>query len=120
MRTEDKKLSEATGTRIKQLRLKNGWTQSDFAEKLSVSIPAISKIEAGITTINLKRLHQITEIFEVSVSKFLSLTPASNELSTFENISILKERISVVEGEILKLQNTAISLYEELKKKAKN
>ncbi len=36
------------GKNIRQLRQKNGWSQGEVAKRLSISIPAFSKIETGI------------------------------------------------------------------------
>ncbi|RZL30334.1 MAG: XRE family transcriptional regulator, partial [Pedobacter sp.] len=54
------------GSNIRQLRQKNGWSQGDVAQRLKISIPAFSKIETGITDINISRLEQIANLFDVS------------------------------------------------------
>jgi transcriptional regulator with XRE-family HTH domain len=47
------------GRKIKLMRQQNGWSQGDVAKRLDISVPAFSKIETGVTDINLSRLEQI-------------------------------------------------------------
>lgn len=60
------------GERIKKLRLDNGLNQGAVAESLDISTPAYSKIESGITDINISRLEQIAEFFGLSAAELLS------------------------------------------------
>jgi transcriptional regulator with XRE-family HTH domain len=41
------------GKKIRLLRHQKGWSQEEVAKRLDISIPAFSKIETGITDINL-------------------------------------------------------------------
>jgi transcriptional regulator with XRE-family HTH domain len=41
------------GKNIRTLRQKHGWSQGQVASRLHISIPAFSKIETGITDINI-------------------------------------------------------------------
>lgn len=106
------------GKNIRQLRLKKGWSQNEVAKRLKISIPAFSKIESGITDINISRLNQIASLFEVSALEIIArgsigLIPGS----TIE-IKILKEKLASQEDEIIKLQKRVIELYEELTEKS--
>ena len=58
------------GKKIKMLRQQNGWSQGDVAKRLDISVPAFSKIETGVTDINLSRLEQIVTIFKYLSLKF--------------------------------------------------
>jgi len=58
------------GQKIRQLRLKERRNQGYCAKILGLSTPAFSKIEAGITDINIARLVQISELFGVTPSSF--------------------------------------------------
>lgn len=104
------------GKKIKMLRQQNGWSQGDVAKKLDISVPAFSKIETGVTDINLSRLEQIATIFNISVVDLLtSQTPEQNIVRSDE----LKEAKSKVEdyaSQILTLQQQVISLHEELRR----
>ena len=59
------------GKKIRLLRHQQGWSQDDVAKKLGISIPAFSKIETGISDINLSRLEQIASLFGFSLVELL-------------------------------------------------
>lgn len=60
------------GRRIKTARLEQKLTQEELADKLNVSVAFMSRIERGKSTINLKRLIQISEVLNVSPGYLLS------------------------------------------------
>jgi transcriptional regulator with XRE-family HTH domain len=62
---------EHVGRDIRTLRQKEQWSQGEVAKRLDISIPAFSKIETGITDINLSRLDQISRLFNVSIMEIL-------------------------------------------------
>ena len=105
------------GRNIRLLRQKNGWSQSEVAKRLAISIPAFSKIETGITDINISRLDQIARLFEVSTLEIISKEEEITELGNFAEIGILKDRVAMKEEEIIKLQKKVIELYEEIRNK---
>jgi len=112
--TIKKKTNKSAGKNIRTLRHEHGWSQEDVANRLGISIPAFSKIETGVTDINLSRLEQIANIFEVSVVNLLSLEyteePSTQDLS----LSIIQKKLTDREVEITNLQRKVILLYEEL------
>jgi transcriptional regulator with XRE-family HTH domain len=112
--TIKKKTNKSAGKNIRTLRHEHGWSQEDVANRLGISIPAFSKIETGVTDINLSRLQQIANIFEVSVVNLLSLEyteePSTQDLS----LSIIQKKLTDRETEITNLQRKVILLYEEL------
>jgi transcriptional regulator with XRE-family HTH domain len=112
--TIKKKTNKSAGKNIRTLRHEHGWSQEDVANRLGISIPAFSKIETGVTDINLSRLEQIANIFEVSVVNLLSLEyteePSTQDLS----LSIIQKKLTDRESEITNLQRKVILLYEEL------
>lgn len=81
---------------------------------MGISIPAFSKIETGVTDINLSRLEQIANIYEINVVNLLALDagPVEPQIS---NQSILQKKIVERELEIANLQRKVILLYEELR-----
>jgi len=103
------------GTNIRLLRQKNGWSQGDVARLLKISIPAFSKIETGVTDINISRLDQISKLFEVSSLEIISRGENKSELGNFVEISMLKDKLALKEQEITKLQKKIIELYEEIR-----
>lgn len=105
--------NRTVGQSIKILRLRNGWNQEDIANRLGISIPAFSKIETGITDVNLSRLEQIANIYEVTLIQLISVDNEGAEPITF-NHSLLQKKLSEKESEIAVLQRKVIELYDEL------
>ena len=63
-------MSEILGTKIKNLREKNGMTQTELAEKIGVSKSVISAYEKGIRKPSQKVLELIADTFGVSFLHF--------------------------------------------------
>ena len=55
------------GKKIRMLRHQKGWSQEEVSKQLDISIPAFSKIETGVTDINISRLEQIAALFKLTV-----------------------------------------------------
>jgi transcriptional regulator with XRE-family HTH domain len=111
-----KKSNKTVGKNIRTLRHQRGWSQEDVANRLGISIPAFSKIETGVTDINLSRLEQIANIYEVNVVNLLSLE-AEDTAPQVSSLSIAQKKILDRETEIANLQRKVILLYEELRNK---
>ncbi len=109
-----KKTNKSAGKNIRTLRHEHGWSQEDVANRLGISIPAFSKIETGVTDINLSRLEQIANIFEVSVVNLLSLEYTEEPSTQDVSLSIIQKKLVDRESEITNLQRKVILLYEEL------
>lgn len=60
------------GERLKKTRLEKNMTQEKLAEQIDVSVAFLSRIERGLSHINLKRLNQICEILGVSEGYILN------------------------------------------------
>lgn len=106
----------SVGKNIRTLRQQNRWSQEDVAKRLGISIPAFSKIETGITDVNLSRLKQIADIFEINIVQLLSLEETEGKTEaepTF--LDAAHQRLTDRETEILALQRKVIELYEELR-----
>jgi len=112
-----KKTNKSVGKNIRTLRHQRGWSQEDVANRLGISIPAFSKIETGVTDINLSRLEQIANIFEITVAQILSIEEGEVDL-TPSNLSIAQKKLVDRESEIASLQRKVILLYEELRNKS--
>ena len=111
-----KKTNKTVGKNIRTLRHQRGWSQEDVANRLGISIPAFSKIETGVTDINLSRLEQIANIYEVNVVNLLYLE-AEDTAPQVSSLSIAQKKILDREAEIANLQRKVILLYEELRNK---
>ncbi len=112
-----KKTNKSVGKNIRTLRHQRGWSQEDVANRLGISIPAFSKIETGVTDINLSRLEQIANIFEINVAQILAINTEDIDL-TPSNLSIAQKKLIDRESEIASLQRKVILLYEELRNKS--
>lgn len=101
------------GKKIRLLRQQRGWSQQDVANRLKISIPAFSKIETGITDINLSRLEQISALFETSPINLLSFGEEEVDNSVLTELNELRKKLAEKESEIIDLQKKLISLYEQ-------
>ncbi|MBP8067477.1 MAG: helix-turn-helix transcriptional regulator [Pedobacter sp.] len=103
------------GKNIRQLRQKNSWSQGEVAKRLNISIPAFSKIETGITDVNISRLEQIANLFEVTSIDLISKEGEHHHSENAAEIHMLKEKLALKEEEIINLQKKVIDLYEEIR-----
>ena len=107
----------ALGKKIRLLRHQKGWSQEDVAQRLDISIPAFSKIEAGITDVNLSRLNQISKLFGLSLVQLLSTTDPEEDKQIQNEVQELQQRLQAREVEVIDLQKKVIGLYEQLHNK---
>jgi transcriptional regulator with XRE-family HTH domain len=70
-------------SRLKELRKKNGFSQKELAERLSLSRPTITAYESGIRTPPVETIINIADIFEVSIDYLLGRVdePSYNQRS---------------------------------------
>ena len=61
------------GNRIRTLRKRGVGSQSEFAEKLDVSVITISRIENGMTKIDAELLIKMSEVLQVPVNIILGI-----------------------------------------------
>ena len=107
------------GENIKILRQRNGWSQGEVAKRLKISTPAFSKIETGITDINISRLAQIAKLFDVSISEIIANDRNLPTVNSDAETNTLKQKLSIQDEEIIKLQKKVIDLYEEIRNNKK-
>lgn len=107
----------ALGKKIRLLRHQRGWSQEDVAKRLDISIPAFSKIETGITDVNLSRLNQISKLFDLSLVQLLSTSDTEEEKQIMDEVRELNQKLQMRETEVIDLQKKVIDLYEQLHKK---
>ena len=55
--------------RVKELRKKSGWTQSEFGEKLGISRQSVHSIEAGKYDPSLPLAFRIADVLGISLDK---------------------------------------------------
>jgi transcriptional regulator with XRE-family HTH domain len=103
------------GKKIRLLRHQKGWSQEDVSKRLDISIPAFSKIETGITDVNLSRLEQIATLFEMSVVQLLTFNDTEQQEKYISELEVLTKKLQEREMEVIDLQKKIIVLYEELR-----
>ena len=103
------------GKNIRTLRQRQSWSQGEVAKQLEISIPAFSKIETGITDVNMSRLEQIAALFQVTVIDLISKEGEHHHSENAAEINMLKEKLALKEEEIINLQKKVIELYEEIR-----
>lgn len=107
---------KSLGKKIRLLRHQKGWSQEDVAKQLDISIPAFSKIETGITDINLSRLEQISRLYEMTVVQLLTFNDAEQEQKSASDMELIQKKLVEREAELIDLQKKVIELYEELRR----
>ncbi len=106
---------KALGKKIRLLRHQKGWSQEDVAKRLDISIPAFSKIETGITDVNLSRLEQISNLFDMNIVQLLTFNDPEEELKYNNDLDAISKKLQDRESDIIDLQKKIIDLYEELR-----
>ena len=81
-----------------------------MADRLSLSLPAYSKIERNITDVGFKRLTQIAKVLGISVVELLSIGAKPSEPGDLHKALIERDK------EINRLQKKIIDLLEKSKK----
>ncbi len=113
------KMNTSVGSKIRRMREEKKWSQQVIAERLNISIPAYSKIETGVTDVNLSRLEQIAQLFKTEIASLFTDEQISSQVSTAE-FSKLERTLLDAEKEILQLQRKVIQLFEEIHKVTEN
>ena len=96
------------------MRHQKGWSQEDVAKRLDISIPAFSKIETGITDVNLSRLDQISRLFGLTVVQLLATTDSEEEKKQASELAVANKKLQERDAEVIELQKKVIELYEML------
>ena len=105
------------GNRIRLARVTKGLSQQNIADELNLTVAAYSNIERGITGINLERLYQLSEIFNISIAEMLQEAQTVKEPNYYENssttsvqLSILTQQLSILQQQVNALQAEMFSL----------
>lgn len=62
---------------LKKVRLENGLTQQEVADRLSIVVSAYGKVERGSCHLTIERLRELAELYNLPVEYFLSSDPKS-------------------------------------------
>lgn len=57
-----------TNEKLRQLREMQNWTQEEMAEKMQMSASGYAKLERGDNNLNIERLEQIANIFNIDIA----------------------------------------------------
>lgn len=68
----EQQITQTLGKTIAKYRQLAGLTQAELAEKLSIGIDAVSRMERGSITINVVCLFELADIFNCEVSDLLT------------------------------------------------
>jgi transcriptional regulator with XRE-family HTH domain len=109
------KMNTAVGSNIRRLREENNWSQQVIADHLSISIPAYSKIETGVTDVNLSRLEQIAHFFNTEIAALFG-DGKSDAPPVSTHYTRLEKDLEDAEKEIVYLQRKVIQLFDEIHK----
>lgn len=105
------------GLNLKKLRKDKRWSQSTVADKLKISIPAYSKMETGDSIMNITRMKELAEVFEVPANIILCVEAGKYEVFNSSQIQELKNKISIIDQELIDLRIRAIELYDIIRDK---
>jgi len=61
-------IQKTLGSRIRELRLKKGWSQEEFADRCGIHRSHMGEIERGETNLTLSTLLVISQKLETSIS----------------------------------------------------
>ena len=92
---------EKSGERIRQLRIQNGYTQEEVAEKLHIGQGFLSRIESGQKGCSVDLFIQFSEFFHVSLDVLI----LGSEAETAETKMRLKANIAGLIDQLSRFQN---------------
>lgn len=102
------------GERLSGLRKNKEYSQEDLAKLLDISRPSLTQIELGNRNLSVVELKKISDVFTISIDKFLSNDYGEEDLNilTEENETDLDYRISVPKINLTKLQDVLLYILE--------
>jgi transcriptional regulator with XRE-family HTH domain len=107
-------MNERIAERIRMLRLQKGLSQQNIADELNLTVAAYSNIERGITGINLERLYQLSEIFNLTISEILNDPPILKEESSYDKSNTTSLQVSILSQQLNNLQQQVNTLQQEM------
>ncbi len=104
------------GKKLRELRMARGWKQLDVADKVGLSRPAISNIEAGKRSLTLSTLKRFCELYEIDISYFGIETDNYNEINDLvSRIDAIFNDNELDEDKKDELYRTIMKIYLESK-----
>lgn len=90
------------GSRIKEKRKLQGYTQERLAERLDVTVGYISQIERGITKISLDLLAAISVILHCNVAELISEAATESEHYLTKELAEKLDRLSAKDKKLVR------------------
>jgi len=59
------------GKKVRQERLRHGWTQEELAEKTDMSASFIGQLERGVKVVSIDTLERLSRVFGIKSAEFL-------------------------------------------------
>ncbi len=75
--------------KIKEYRLKNGFTQAELAEKIDISTKQVSRIEVGDFYPSLNTFLKIVEILNINLNDFIIDNPKDDNKTRIKLINLI-------------------------------
>lgn len=106
------------GTKIRQIRTRQGISQEGMAEELGITQPSYARLETDDSRINVLRLIHIAKVLEVSATELLG-EKSQNVIHTNngDNAQAYIKTINSDKNHIKSLKEEILFLREVLKKK---
>ncbi|MEH7436740.1 helix-turn-helix transcriptional regulator [Neobacillus drentensis] len=108
-------LSRKIGERIREIRIKKGFTQEELAHQAFLHDRYIGKIERGEKNLSLESLLKITKVLDVTLGEFFNMVDPKIEISNnvlFELIDLLKDRSLEEQSDILSITKTFTKMLD--------
>ncbi len=108
MRTQQKVVIKVKiHEKIRILREEKQWSQEEFAAKLGLSVNGYRKIERGETRLNIPRLQQLADVFEMDILELMQndntmFYQINNESDNCVNVSF--DHSQILQAKIDKLE----------------
>ena len=104
--------------KLMNLRKSKGWSQDEFAQKINVTRQTVSKWELDQTVPDMKKLIEMSKLFEISLDELANNIETSNSGSTYKESSTEKsnKKISIrifIIGIIIALILCGIGLFKQ-------
>ena len=101
----DKKI---IGKKIQQIRIKKGFSQEEFSEKIDISPRHMCTIENGKSLPSIETFVKISKILDIDINKFFNLTPENSDnlraeiynliqISTQKELNLIKDIIKAIQ-----------------------
>jgi len=111
------------GTKIRQIRTRQGISQESMAEELGITQPSYARLETADSRINVERLMLIAKVLEVKPSELLGdkanivNNQSHNETANAFNVDKVNKIINADKNHIKSLKEEIGFLREVLKKR---